>query len=402
LLAGCGQPPIGAPLSSSATRPTTERTHASGTYSVLYNFTGSADGADPNGGLLNIDDTLYGTTWDGGRQRCVRHRAKLFCGTVFAITTSGAETQLYRFKGQRKDGLSPNGGLIDVNGTLYGTTTGGGTYGDGTVYSITPSGVETVLHSFGGSGDGMKPAAGLVGLSGTLYGTTELGGTYGDGTVYSITPSGVETVLHSFDQQSGDGTSPVAGLIHVDGTLYGTTPGGGANNDGTVFEITPSGKENILHDFGGAGDGKTPYGGLVYVDGRLYGTTYLGGKWAVKGSSGGGTVFVTTTSGKETVLYSFRGRNKGAENPYGTLSEMDGTLYGVSGGGACKGCTHGTVFAITKSGSEKLVYSFGANGGWSPSGQLTDVNGTLYGTTEHGGTGASCSGGCGAVFALTP
>lgn len=400
LLVGCGgsQPPIAAPFSSAATRLTAERTRTSVTYTVLYSFSGSTDGAFPNGGLLNVDDTLYGTTSGGGRHRCIRHRARLFCGTVFAITTSGAETQLYRFRGKRKDGASPNGGLIDVDGAFYGTTNGGGVYGYGTVYSITPSGAETVLHSFARSGDGSKPVAGLVSMQGTLYGTTPNGGKYGDGTVYSITPSGLETVLHSFGGQSGDGASPLAALVSVNGILYGTTPNGGVHGDGTVYSITPSGTEHVLHDFGGAGDGKYPSEGRLYVKGKLYGLTTDGGTGSCH--QGCGTVFALTTSGKETVLYSFRRSKNSAWFPYGTLTNVDGTLYGMASA-SCDSCSGSAVFAIARSGSEKVIYRFdNLIDGQFPNGQLADVNGTLYGTTANGGAGESCS--CGTVFALTP
>lgn len=144
---------------------------------------------------------------------------------------------LYSFKGSSGDGSDPYAPLTKVKGTLYGTTYKGSN-GSGTVYSITPSGKETVLHSFGSSGDGRYPFAGVINVKGTLYGTTVEGGTNGDGTVYSITPSGTEAVLHSFGS-SGDGSHPYAGLVNVKGTLYGTTVEGGANGDGTVFSLKP-------------------------------------------------------------------------------------------------------------------------------------------------------------------
>ncbi len=186
---------------------------------------------------------------------------------------------LYSFGSKSGDAEYPYADLINVNGKLYGTTYYGGAKGDGTVFSITPSGKETVLHSFGSkSGDGEYPYAGLINVNGTLYGTTYYGGAKGDGTVFSITPSGKETVLHSFGSKSGDGEYPYAGLINVNGTLYGTTYYGGAKGDGSVFSITPSGKETVLHSFGSkSGDGEYPYAGLINVKGTIYGTTYSGG-----------------------------------------------------------------------------------------------------------------------------
>jgi uncharacterized repeat protein (TIGR03803 family) len=204
----------------------------SGTETVLHNFpTGSRDGYFPYAGLLDIKGTLYSTTYTGGEN---------YFGTVFSITTSGAETVLYSFKGAPGDGLFPYAGLLNAKGTLYGATYEGGANYDGTVFSITTSGAETVLYSFkGGSGDGEDPEAGLINVKGTLYGTTyEGGGAAGGGTVFAVTTSGKETLLHSFTG-SGDGEYPIAGLIDVSGTLYGTTPAGGANDGGTVFALSP-------------------------------------------------------------------------------------------------------------------------------------------------------------------
>jgi len=144
------------------------------------------------------------------------------------------------------DGIAPLAGLIEVSGTLYGTTGLGGGYrceggrGCGTVFSITPSGVETVLHSFGGPGDGAGPGAALVNVGGPLCGTTFSYGASGNGTVFSITAQGVETVLYSFAGGS-DGSGPSTSLINVGGALYGTTGGGGAYGDGTAFKVTRNG-----------------------------------------------------------------------------------------------------------------------------------------------------------------
>ena len=123
---------------------------------------------------------------------------------------------IHTFTGFPYDGANPYGGLVNVNGTLYGTTNEGGFSCDcGTVFSITPSGTETVLHSFS-MGDGSYPTAGLISVNGTLYGTTEYGGgTRNAGTVFSITTSGKEIVLHSFGESSGDGANPYGGLVNV-------------------------------------------------------------------------------------------------------------------------------------------------------------------------------------------
>jgi len=355
---------------------------------VLYSFGGSGDAANPYAGLINVNGMLYGTTAYGGANGD---------GTVFSITPSGTETVLYSFKGGSGDGAYPFAGLINIKGTFYGTTSEGGANcgssgGCGTVFAITPAGTETVLHSFGGSGDGNGPLAGLIKVKGTLYGTTQEGGANGDGIVFSITPSGTEAVLYSFKGGSGDGEFPLAGLINVKGTLYGTTVYGGANDDGTVFSITPSGTETVLYSFkGGSGDGEYPYAGVINVKGALYGTTHRGG------ANGDGTVFSTTPSGTETVLYSFKGGSGDGEYPYAGLINVKGTLYGTTIEGGTNGV--GTIFSTTPSGTETVLHSFGGSGdGEYPYyGGLINVKGKFYGTTYYGGAN-----GDGTVFRLSP
>lgn len=354
------------------------------TETTLWSFACPPDGWDPYAGLTNVGGILYGTTNRGGTNNY---------GIVFKITTSGTERVLYSFAGG-SDGSDPYAGLTNVNGTLYGTTYDGGTNGDGAVFKITKSGKETVLHSFAGGSDGAHPYAGLTNVGGTLFGTTNRGGTSGDGTVFKITTSGVESVLHNFASGT-DGSEPYAGLINVRGALYGTTQfGGTSGNVGTVFKITTSGTEHVLHDFGADSDGSEPYGGLINVNGTLYGTTYSGGV------SGDGTVFKITKSGKETVLYSFAGGLDGAQ-PYAGLTSMNGMLYGTTYQGGVSGqIGYGTVFKITTSGVESVLYRFQVNGdpsdGAYPAAGLSDVGGTLYGTTTEYGQAS-----CGTVFSLT-
>ncbi len=236
----------------------------SGRETVLYSFLGWANGMYPNGSLLNVHGALYGTA--GGGTGGDNH-----AGMVFSITTTGHYTILYNFAGGAAgDGYYPNGGLINIRGVLYGTTfyggKGGGSactdyyyhIGCGTVYRVTTSGAEKVLYSFLGPPDGARPDAGLTPINGTMYGTTTEGGSAclgdggaGCGTVFSIDTRGKETVLHSFSgahggsSQSPDGSAPLAALLAVEGTLYGTTLEGGMYDGcqpygscGTVFEIS--------------------------------------------------------------------------------------------------------------------------------------------------------------------
>ena len=255
-----------------------------GKETVFHKFGGSGDGANPYGGLLSIKGTLYGTTFDGGTNEF---------GAAFAITKSGKESVLDSFGGS--NGVYPEAGLINVEGTLYGTTQYGGAYNAGTAFAISASGTDSVLHSFGGPGDGGYPYAALINVAGTLYGTTVIGGAScgsyhvtGCGVVFSLTRSGAETVLHSFGG-AGDGEYPYAGLLNVKGTLYGTAEAGGANCSpfgcGVIFSITRSGTETVLHNFRGSGDGAYPGAALLSVKDTLYGTTVDGG------ANGDGTVF---------------------------------------------------------------------------------------------------------------
>ncbi|HLY03089.1 MAG TPA: choice-of-anchor tandem repeat GloVer-containing protein [Candidatus Cybelea sp.] len=377
---------------------------ASAVENVIYSFAGGsgsmADGENPRAGLVIVDDTLYGTTFVGGD---CRHKYNCHgSGTVFSVTPYGTETVLHRFSLDR-NGRYPYAGLTVVDGTLYGTTEEGGKGNAGTVFKIAASGAITVLHRFvPGGADAAGPRADMIDVNGTLYGTTGAGGgigcdDYGCGTVFSITPSGKEKVIHSFGG-SGDGKAPFAGLLNVDGTLYGTTSDGNASGFyGTVFAVTPSGKETVIHAFKeGAGDGEDPWAGLINVSGTLYGTTVNGGASCRSSNNGCGTVFSITPSGKEKVLYSFKGGTSDGVEPEAGLLNVDGTLYGTTAGGGTN--SRGTVFSITLSGVETVLHSFGASGdGANPEAGLINVNGTLYGTTVKGGTDND-----GTVFSLTP
>jgi uncharacterized repeat protein (TIGR03803 family) len=251
----------------------------SGVRRGLHTFDG-ADGQGPRF-LINVNGTLYGTTVWGGAYDA---------GALFSFNlNTGAATMLYSF-GNGADGANPYGALINVHGTLYGTTLAGGNYGEGTAFSFTPqTNTETVLHSFGNGTDGQTPRAGLINMKGTLYGTTEFGGAYGDGTVFSLIPeTDTATVLWSFGNGT-DGQNPLASLTKVNGTLFGTTTGGGAYGTGTVFSLIPeTDAETVLWSFGNGTDGQNPSSNLLNVKGALYGTTSAGGLYR------GGTVFEFT------------------------------------------------------------------------------------------------------------
>jgi uncharacterized repeat protein (TIGR03803 family) len=276
-----------------------------GALTTLYSFCSDSnctDGAVPFAGLVQATNgEFYGTTQSGGAN-CFPEEG---CGTVFKITQSGTLTTLYSFcaQGGCIDGSNPSGGLVQAaNGEFYGTTLGGGANGYGTVFKITPSGTLTTLYSFcsqNGCTDGDSAEAGLVEANnGEFYGTTSGGGANGYGTVFKITPSGKLTTLYSFCKKSRctDGANPEAGLIQAtDGDFYGTTYyGGGTNYGGTIFKITGSGTLTTLYSFcalSGCTDGEYPLAALVQdTSGVLYGTTYQGGSGGAC-FNGCGTVF---------------------------------------------------------------------------------------------------------------
>ena len=352
-------------------------------------------------------------------------------GCVFAEPFSTADAATYTEKvlwsfGRGTDGKYPYASLIDVNGTFFGTTLGGGTggtYGAGTVFSFEPgTGTEKVLYSFCSQvncADGASPYAGLIYVKGLLYGTTEGGGGtgcygIGCGTVFSLDPNtGAEKVLYSFCSQQNctDGSVPFAGLIHVGGKLYGTTVAGGTNHSlGTVFMLDlKTDSETVLYSFcsqGNCADGESPGSALIDVSGTLYGTTLYGGNYVCSNGVGCGTVFsLDPDTGAEKVLHSFGNGADGA-NPRASLIDVNGKLYGTTmwgGGTYCRkaqGC--GTVFSLDESiGTETVLYPFlGGSEGDEPYANLIDVSGTLYGTTLRGGKGTRP--GKGTAFSIDP
>jgi uncharacterized repeat protein (TIGR03803 family) len=268
------------------------------------------------------------------------------CGVVFKLDPSGKETVLHAFTGTTGDGGSPYDGLVrDPKGNLYGTTVFGGSSsacnGDcGTVFEVTKAGKEKVLHSFNGGTDGVNPYAGLVrDHEDNLYGTTTYGGSDGQGTVFKLDKTDRESVLYTFTG-GADGGQPLLGYLLRDakGNLYGTTVRGNASSCsylcGTVFELERRGKEKVLHGFVGGMDGANPGAGLVEdAEGNLYGTTGNGG------ASGYGTVFKLDKAGNKTLLHSFTGTSGDGASPIDNLlRDAKGNLYGTVADGGDSGC----------------------------------------------------------------
>jgi uncharacterized repeat protein (TIGR03803 family) len=399
------------------------------TFTTVYNFAGYPnDGFDPFYGPLiqGSDGNFYGTTAYGGANNGGSSSVcpSSGCGTVFKVIPGGTVSILYSFCAEANctDGAVPYAGLVQgTDGNFYGTTAYGGmsctdsAYGCGTVFQLTPAGVLTTLHSFAGSpGDGTQPQGALVeGTDGNFYGTTYLGGSSGSGTFFQITPAGTLTELHFFVAQSTDGAYPSGGLmLGSDGNFWGTTTLGGSsglNGYGTVFKTSSTGTLRIVHAFcsvSGCADSQQPYGALVQgSDGNFYGTTSGAG-------TDEGSVFKITLQGTLTTLHHFAGSPTEGAVPYaGLIQNTDGNFYGTTAGGGanssptCAGC--GTAFGITPGGTLTTLYSFCSQAncadGYGPYGALVQgKDGSIYGTTNYGGTVSSCDPpyGCGTVFNL--
>lgn len=374
------------------------------------------DGTSPTTSLIQgRDGNFYGTTFNGGLSGN---------GTVFVLMPQGVVTILHNFGDGNvtNDGLHPRAALIQGSGidtNFYGTTSTGGTNGMGVIFTITPQGTVTILHNFGDSTvldtlgnaatDGVSPAAALTpGTDGKFYGVTLSGGSNTTGVAFSMTPQGIVTILHNFGDGtvSNDGLNPTSALIQGSGSdtaFYGTTPGGGANNRGTVFKMTLQGAVTILHSFGGSAvqldggtaiDGTFPIAGLIQgSDGNFYGTTSNGG------ANNTGTVFQMTPQGAVTILHSFGGATDGTFPVGGLTQGSDGALYGTTSGGGSRG--NGTAFKVTLQGVETLLHHFGdgtainpdhsiAMDGTIPAAGLTlGSDGNFYGAATGGGTGPS-------------
>ncbi|MGA2020795.1 MAG: choice-of-anchor tandem repeat GloVer-containing protein [Candidatus Sulfotelmatobacter sp.] len=376
---------------------------SAGTEKVLYTFTDGSDGGYPadTGGLLvrDTNGNLYGTVEYGGS-----------CGdgAVFKLSRSGVETVLHNFCGS--DGANPYGALIrDSAGTFYGTTVDGGAFGCGTVWGLSGSTL-TTLYSFTCGSDGGNPYAGVIRDSaGNLYGTTPMYGTYSGGVVYEIS-SGAFSVLYTFCSNSGctDGEYPYGGLTADGiGNLYGTTfQGGTGNNSGTVFKLSKSGagwRETVLYNFTDGSDGEDPNNAsLTLVHNEVGGkqlNVVFGVAW-LGGANNIGTAFSLTEaeSGyKFSVIHTFAGPD--GEKPLGTLTYVKGKLYGTTEFGGTVG--GGTVFELASKNqgwTETVLYSFtgGSDGDDVRSGVISDSKDNLYGVTFLGG------GGAGVVYQVVP
>ncbi|HEY3863554.1 MAG TPA: choice-of-anchor tandem repeat GloVer-containing protein [Verrucomicrobiae bacterium] len=351
------------------------------TLTNLYTFTEELDGSGPAGLTPDGLGNLYGVQQYGGTNGD---------GGIYEFTPSTQTfTVLYSFT-NGVDGANPFVPMImGSDGNLYGTTSDGGDSGYGTIFSFTPGGGLTPLHSFTGGSDGAYPHATLVeGPNQIFYGTAYAGGMGADyGVIYSVDSSGNYNVIHTFGFTDGGG--PYGGLVLAgDGNFYGTASYGGANNDGAIFRLSPSGAFTNLFSFSDT-NGSSPSGNLVQgMDGTLYGQTYYGGVPRL------GTVFSFTTNGSFQPLHAFNGPD--GSHPYSALLPgRDGNLYGLSEYGGAND-QDGVVYEISPGGAFNIVAHFDGLTGINPYAPLVrGDDGNFYGTTFEGGYGG------GVIFELS-
>jgi uncharacterized repeat protein (TIGR03803 family) len=371
------------------------------TYSVLHQFQSgtSTDGACPAASLvLGPDGYFYGTTQLGGTTATGVDPGD---GTAFKMSASGSITILHNFGdgSVTNDGIYPSASLtLGSDGNFYGTTLDSSDGNAGDVFKMTPSGTVSILYEFADMGlNGKNPASQLVvGANGSFYGTTLAGGNAGDGTVFEVSPEGIEAVLHNFGDGSiaNDGINPGALVLGSDGNFYGVTVLGGRAQEGTIYRMSPSGQLAVLHQFGDgtvANDGEQPNGIMQATDGNLYGTTSLGGNTGTDG----GALFRCTLSGVAAVLYSFALNENGMNNqPQGSLIQSsDGNFYGT---------TTSTLFRATPTGTVTVIHTFADSGlqdGFSPPGPPVEgTDGGLYGTASQGGSTINLQSGAGITY----
>jgi uncharacterized repeat protein (TIGR03803 family) len=351
-----------------------------GSYTVLSSFTG-ADGASPNMPLISDSaGNFYGTTAGGGNTACPGG-----CGIVFKLSPSGELTVVYSFTGGA-DGSKPLAGLtLGPDGSFYGTNSEGGPNGGsyGVVYKVDASGTFLVLHAFTGGADGGQPSAPVVlDAAGNVYGTAAYGAEggcelVGCGVVFEIDTAGRFRVLHSFTGQ--DGGIPFGGVIlDAAGNLYGTTEFGGSSGLGVVFRIDVPKAFKVLYTFSGGTDGANPAAGVTLGSkGNLYGTTSYGG------ADNAGTVYELDPEGNLTLLHTFTGGADGGTPAGGVFVDSKGNVYGTAevGGSA----ESGVLYEVNTAGTFAVLHNFTGAGGAGPAATPMGIGNYLYGATAAGG-----------------
>lgn len=378
------------------------------TTEIIYSFAGDEDGEYIDSDVaIDASGNLYGTSILGG---------EFGGGTVWQLSPVGGSwvhTVLYSFTGSADGGEPYKGVTLDSAGDLYGTAVTGGSGscegGCGVTYKLTNSGgnwTQTVIHAFNGL-DGSGPGSRVtLDDQGNVYGMTPTGGAFGLGTIYRLHPRADGgwsfRVIHDFSG-GADGSSGSAGkMVFRDGHLYGAATTGGLGY-GTIFELSQAAngkwRFRTLYSFQGAPDGSFPYGALLFDQGKIYGTTYYGG------TNGIGSVYELTrnegSNWTERIIYSFAAGQDGNSSISNLVSDPAGNLYGTTSEG---GLGSGTIFELMPDGNgnwvETLPHLFGGSpdGAFPYTGMVGDRrSGVFYGATVHGGADGE-----GAVYQFTP
>ena len=349
------------------------------TYTKMLDFAGTTNGSTPYGSLMQASDkNLYGMTYGGGANGY---------GVLFQYNLStNTYTKELDFAGAT-NGSYPYGSLIQANnGNLYGMTYQGGANGLGVLFQYNAStNAYTKELDFAGTTNGSNPYGSLMQASdGNLYGMTYGGGANNDGVLFQYNPS-TNTYTKELDfDGTTNGRNPYGSLMQAsDGNLYGMTYGGGANNQGVLFQYNPSTNTYTKElDFAGATNGSFPYGSLVQAsDGNLYGMTYEGG------ANGLGVLFQynpsTNTFTKEL---DFAGTINGSYPQGSLIQASNGNLYGMTAQGGANG--DGVLFEYnpsTNAYTKELDFAGTTNGSFPNASLIQASDGNLYGMTSQGG-----------------
>jgi len=401
--------------------------------SVLYNFQGTPDGANPVGSVVpvtlsstdsdsvartkraGVEGTnpktasagayapivgppqlfglyfrVYGTTQYGGSD---------YHGTVFSIDLAGNENVVYSFQGGTSDGANPTAGLSwpDSNGNLYGVTGSGGANGGGIIFSLnTNTGIESLLHSFAApgatGGDGWYPSASptVVGVGGTtmVYGSTLGGGKNGIGMIWSLNLGLRYTDMYDFNGVT-DGGSPMTPLISLPNGLLAGAANGGSYNPGVVFTINPTTNAfTVLHSFsGGSSDGGGPTGITADGNGNIYGLTTFGCGYDY------GCFYEIPAGGVFTVLHNFAGPPADGASAAGAIyNAPSNSLFLTTFSGGTNDAGVASCFNLTK-GTYNVQFSFGGALDSSPSAAPTILGNDAYYTAQFGSASGAGQGG---------
>jgi uncharacterized repeat protein (TIGR03803 family) len=369
-------------------------------FKALHVFSG-ADGSTPYSPLLlAADGKLYGTTNGGGADPTCTAGYVRGCGTVFEMTPSGKLQVLHSFAHDGQDATNPIGPLAQApDGTIYGTSMGGGSADQGTIFAIAPDGTESVVQTFDCTSTGAcHPYGGLmIASDGNLYGTTVNGGGNNFGTVFRWSPGGGLVLICLFP---GDGSFgrypdsvPVEGPDH---DLYVTGEGGlGASVHGTIIRLAKDGSDTSLwYVFGTQGmqtGGDSPQSPVAFdANGTMYGMTYAGGQFNL------GTAWSLSADGQMfKLLHSFADKKDGSYPVSGFAWSPDGQLVGATDGVS----TNGSVIEMTTDGALTVLHVFSKPPlGLPYYNPIVTASGVIYGTTAIG-TPQSNDGG---VYRLTP